>query len=235
MDRPGPERLARQRFAAGFLGLRIEVALFQAEGVHAEHIGVERIAVVPLGQHPGHAGAQVARVAAVEVEQVRGDQRQQVARMALQDAVPGGAGLVPTAFERQLCRAKVIALARAGIAHQRRGGFERRARLGHQRWLGHGQDQVGLDHVRQAPAGVGLDHGVEGGERVAIKPHQVLQRALVQRGRCSGVVPSGTPRRSFIATPDWAEKRDEDHAPGVAGRQRGSPRAQRCYSSRIGP
>ena len=68
---PAVLRLDVERAARGRLGLGVLVHLLEPEGVHAEHVGVSGRGGVPVRQHARHAVAQVERVAAVEVHEVR--------------------------------------------------------------------------------------------------------------------------------------------------------------------
>ena len=183
VDRPRHPGTGFERAAAGRFGLRMQIAFFEAEGMHAEHEGPQRVVGGPLGKHAGNAGAQAERVAAIEVEQVGRVQRQQVAGMLPQQLVPA---VPPAPAETQPRGAKVLALARVRMRHQRLGGVEQAARLGQHRGLGQGQQEDGLGDARQAPAGIGGNRRVEVGERVAIERDRAPQCLLGmrQRGRC---------------------------------------------------
>ena len=86
VDRPRHARVAGERAPAGRLGLGVAPGFLEAEGVQREHVGMERIVVGPRRQTPRATRlAQLRRVAAVEVEQMRPLQGERVARM-------GGAG-----------------------------------------------------------------------------------------------------------------------------------------------
>ena len=151
--------------------------------MHAQHIRLQWVADRPLGQYACDAGAQAARIAAVEVEQVRGVQRQQVARAVLQQGIPARAGLAPAAGKRGLCGGKMALFVRRRAGHQRLGLDQQLARLRHHARLGEREDEHRLDHACQAPAGVGGDRGIEGGHRVAVERHEVPQRPLVVPAR----------------------------------------------------
>ena len=118
---PGHARVEGQRAAAGFFGLGMQVAFFQAEGVQRQRVGEQRVGFVPGRQRACRAGAQVAGVAAVEVPQLRPLQRQRVARVFDQQFVPDPAGGVPAAFQRQLHGLQMGFFAPRGLAGQGAG------------------------------------------------------------------------------------------------------------------
>ncbi len=115
VHRPRRARIQRQRAAAGLLGLAVAVVLFQAEGPQRQHMRVQRIVFVPLGQGARRAGAQRGGVAAIEVPQLRPLQRQRVARVLDQQRVPDAAGAGPAAVDDALHGFEVRALAGRGL------------------------------------------------------------------------------------------------------------------------
>ena len=183
VDRPRHPGTGFERAAAGRFGLRMQIAFFEAKGMHAEHEGPQRVVGGPLGQHARNAGAQAERVAAIEIEQVGRVQRQQVAGMLPQQLVPAVPGVSPASAQTQPGGAEVLTLARVCVRHQRLGGVEQAARLGQHRGLGQGQQEDGLGDARQAPAGIGGNRRVEVGERVAIKRDRAPQCLLGMRQR----------------------------------------------------
>ena len=185
VDRPGPARVGLQGLAADVLGMRVEVAFLEAEGVQAQHVGVQRIGLVPLGQGPRRARAQLCGVAPEEVPQLRPLQRQGIARVAQQHLVPGRARVVPAAVEHLLQRLEVAALGVAGVVHQGRCVLQMRLGLRHHGRLGEAQQEAGFHEVRQGPAGVGLRCGVEVGQRRVVEGHEAPQGAL-RSVACSG-------------------------------------------------
>ena len=183
----GPRPLAGsgERLAAYRFGLRVQVALFQAERVHAQHVGLQRVVFRPLGQHAGNTRTQLARVATVKIEQVRAQQRQQVARVLAQQRLPRGARIAPAARQAQLGGGKMALLAGVRVHHQRPRRVEIGACLRHQGGFGQGQQEVGLHQAREAPTEVGVDRGVEVGDWVAVERHQAPQSAFGV-GQCFG-------------------------------------------------
>ena len=140
------------RLAARRLGLRVEVALLQAEGVHAQHVGAQRVVARPLGQHAGDPLAQVARVAAVEVEQVRPLQRV-AGRADARSRICSQAAQAPCqspAAQRSRSAPKWARSRSGAWAASRLGLVERGARIGHQRGLG--QRRAGSSRASRAAA-----------------------------------------------------------------------------------
>ena len=71
--------------AADVLGAGVVAGLLEAEGVHAEQVAVARHFLVPVRQRLRNAVAQQDRVAEVEVDGVRGLDRDEVARVLDRD------------------------------------------------------------------------------------------------------------------------------------------------------
>jgi hypothetical protein len=81
MHGPGIARVQRECVAADVLGAGVARVLLEAEGVHAEQVAVARDVLVPVRQRLRDVVAQQDRVAQVEVDDVRGLDRGDVARM----------------------------------------------------------------------------------------------------------------------------------------------------------
>ena len=184
---PSDRGLARRRLPAHRLGLRVEVALLEAEGIHAERVRVERVVARQRRQHPRHAQAQVARITAVEVEEVGVEQGRQIARVLNEDGVPHAAGLRPLPCNRRLCGREVRAFAVVGASSQRLGAGQPGTRLGHDRRLGKRQQKACMQHARQQPAGVGLGRGTQVGRGVTAEGDQTPQGPLGVLGRSGEV------------------------------------------------
>ena len=211
---PGHARVGFQRAAAGVLGLRIEVALLQSEGVQRQHVAVQRVGGIPVGQRTRGAQPQAGGVAAIEVPQLRPLQRQRVARVLQQQRVPGPAGGVPAAFEHQLHGFQVRAFARRGVLGQGAGVREVGVGLTQQRGFGQAEQEPSLHDMRQGPARVGGHSYVQVGQRRVVERHHAPQRQLgccarlgagaaagvaarvgvLHRAECSALAPDGPPR-----------------------------------------
>ena len=92
----------------------------------AEHVGIERIGLAPRRQHRGDALAQGLGIAAVEVEQQRPLQGQDVARLGPQQRAPGVGGALPVAALDPAQGGEVAALALVRAGGERLGGVEQR-------------------------------------------------------------------------------------------------------------
>jgi hypothetical protein len=178
MDGPRRPAIQGERAAAGLLGLRLQVALLEPERMQRQHVRVQRIGVVPLGQCARRARPQVDRVAAVEVPQVSPLQRQRVAWMVEQPLVPQRTGVVPAPVEHALRGLPVRALARRRGGQQQLGTLQVGARVGHERCLGQAQQEACLHHVRQRPVRIVGDRAVEVGQRRIVERHHAPQRDL---------------------------------------------------------
>ena len=189
VHRPGHARVELQGPAAGLLGLRVEVALLQAEGVQRQHVGEERVRLVPFGQGARRAQAQPGGVSTVEVPQLGPLQRQGVARVLQQQFVPGAAGRGPAAVQHLLHGLQVRAFAQGATAFQRAGLGQVGTGLVHQPRLGQAEQKARLHHMGQGPAGIGRRGGVQIGQRRVVEGHHAPQRAL-------GVVARGAGRRA---------------------------------------
>ena len=178
MHGPRHARVGGERAAAHLLGLRIEVALLQAEGVEREHVGVQRIGLVPLGQHARRAQPQVAGVTAEEVPQLRELQCERITRVVDQQLVPRMTRGMPAAVEQLACGLHMRTLARRRAGLQRLRGIEHALRFGDLRRLGEAEQEARLHHRRQQPLRIGFDGRVEVGQRRVVEGHHAPQRAL---------------------------------------------------------
>ena len=181
---PGRACIQRQGPPAGLFGLRQAMALLQAEGPQRQHMRVQRIVLVPLGQRASRPTAQGCGIATEEVPQLGPLQREGVAWVLDQQAVPDATGAGPAAVEHLLHGLEVSALARRRYAT---GEGARRVKIGaglrQQRGFGEAGQKAGLHGVRQAPAGVSGDGGVEIGERRVVERHHAPQGHVDRRAR----------------------------------------------------
>jgi len=212
-DRLARRASSRQGAAAGFFGLRVEVALLQAEGIQPQHAGEQRVVLVPLGQRARRPQAKAVRVATVEVPQLRPLQRQCVARVVDQQRVPDPARLVPAALEHQLHRVVVRTLAWRGVGHERPGVTQVRVSLGHEAGLGQAQQEAGLHDVRQRPAAVGAHGLVQIGQRRVVEGHHPPKRAFRRCTRSRRTAAAGVAARvgcghGLQCSAAWACNRD---------------------------
>jgi hypothetical protein len=183
---PAVAPLDRQCGARRLLGLLVLVALLEAERVHAEHVRVAGHLVPPVRQHARDAVAQVERVAAVEVHQVRDLQRERVARVVDEHRVERRARVVPGAVRQVLRGGGQPALARVGLravlARQRHGVGDGARVLA----LGERREHERLERVAGDEVGRGDRGAVDRGDRVADVRVQLADRRLVEGDRFGG-------------------------------------------------
>ncbi len=145
---PGVAPVEVERAAADVLGAHVVRVLLQAEGVHAEQVAVAGHVVVPVRQRLRHAVAQHQRVAEEEIDDVRGLDCDQVARVLDRDRVVELDRALEVAFQPGARGRDVRALARGGAIAD---AVERLDALPDQRQRallrGH-HGEVGLERVR---------------------------------------------------------------------------------------
>ena len=88
MHRPGIAGIERHRLLANVAGGAIIAAFLQAEGIHAAHEAAAGLVRRPIGQDAGDRGAHGEALAHIEMAVMSEAQRQHVARMIDQDALP---------------------------------------------------------------------------------------------------------------------------------------------------
>ena len=156
------ERLARRAFRLGVL-----VALLQAERLHSKDVRIARHRRAPVRQHARDPVAQVQRVAAQEVHQVRGLQRDGIARVVDQHRVEGPAGVVPLVAHELVAGGQQQLLARRHDRRVRARGVEGGRRVRDVLLLGQRVEQERLEQVRRHERRIGGKRGIERGERIA--------------------------------------------------------------------
>lgn len=182
MMRPGIRRMKLHRLAAGFLGTAVFAAFLEAKRLHAEHRMIARHVAAPFRQHTRDPVAQGAGVAAEIVEDVADLQGQGIARMIEQDILETLARLVVLAGNQRVDGGDMLTLARVGRQRYRRRAAVARRRQA--RRLGPGQEDIGLEQMRQGEARRGRDGPVDGGDRIADVALQLGLRLLEEGKRC---------------------------------------------------
>jgi len=137
--------------------------------------------LVPLGHHPRHPVAQVAAVAAEEIEQVAHLQRDDVVRIIDQDIVQPLRGAVEGAVDQAgdgggVAALAVIELEAAQLGQQFRGVRHRPA-------LHAGQQQIRLERDRHREIGTLGDRVVDRGDRVAHIAIELADRGFIDLDR----------------------------------------------------
>jgi hypothetical protein len=147
VDGPTVARRERERALGGRPRLRVLVALLEAERVHAEDVRVARHTRAPARQHARDAVAKVRSVAAEEVEQVRGLEREGISRVVDEHTIEGRARLVPVAIDEAAGRRDQQALAIVGGAGKLLGGPHAVAREQGEPLLAGRHQDAGAKHV----------------------------------------------------------------------------------------
>jgi len=177
MVRTEVSRLELERGERGFLGAAVCAAFFQPEGLHRPHAGVARVGARPGRQDRRDARVQVARVAEQIVVGMRHREREQVARMALEDAGEELARPAVVAGERVGDRRHVHALAR--VPRQAVEVLEARLRRPEVARIAAAQVQLRFQHVAQGEGRRFVDGAQRLGARLARPREEAAQRALV--------------------------------------------------------
>ncbi len=183
MHRPAVLWLHGERTQCGCLGVGILIHFLQSERVHAEHVGISGHGRVPVRQDPRHAIAQVLRVAAIEVHDVPDLQRECVVRIARQHTIERRTGRVPATVDQQRSRVNQPSLTVVGGPLVR--ASRRKCVTRHRRELPLGE-RVQDERLEEVPGNKGRRRAqrlVDGRDRVADIALELLQRALVARGR----------------------------------------------------
>ena len=186
VHRPAVLRLDRERGARGLLGLGVLVHLLEAERVHAEHVRVAGNVAAPVRQHARDAVAQVQRVAAVEVHQVRDLQRERVAGKVREHRVERAAGGMPVAggdLRGRLQQPELAGVrARAVVARCRDRLRDRRRVLP----FGQRREHQRLHQVAGDEIGRLGERAVDRGDRIADVGLELADRRLVAGDRRGG-------------------------------------------------
>ena len=188
VHRPAVGRLDRERALGGRDRLVVLIALLESERVEAEHVRVPRHVGRPLGQHARDAVAQVQRVAAQEVEQMRGLERDRVARVRDEDAIEQRRGAAPVAVDQPAQGDGVHPLAIVGGAALDEA-FERReagARQLEEARLAVDGEHGRLEGVTEREVGARFERAIDRGERVTSVALELPDR-LLEQGEAGGI------------------------------------------------
>jgi hypothetical protein len=172
-------RLKCQRAQARGLRFGILVALLEAEGVHADHERVAGHARGPVRQDARDAVAEVQRIAAEEVHEVRHLQRHDVARAVDQHAVERFGAGVPFTGGQQARGGGEGLLARGRADERLVGGIERGDRVVGEATLEERHEDQGLGAIRGGEGRIQGEGLVQRGDRVAAEGAGGDERALV--------------------------------------------------------
>ena len=161
VERPHVAWLGGECAHANGFGLWVEVALLEAEGVHAEHEPEQRMVLVPGEQHAASPVAQADGVAAEEVELVADGQGEDVPRVLDGEGGEAFAGAVEVAGGVGAGGVDMLTFA---VAHPRDVSdvVEDRARLGCVGRLRGEAAQVGAADVAEHETGIVRDRRLPG-------------------------------------------------------------------------
>src|SRR5882724_10609278 len=118
MHAPTILAVERDSRTAGFLGARIVAGLFEAEGMHAQHIAATGNGGVPMRQDARDAITQHGRIAQEEIAQMRELDRREIARISDRDTAPLLDSLLELAVMPGPKRGDMTAFAVVGMTRQ---------------------------------------------------------------------------------------------------------------------
>ncbi|MCZ7599701.1 MAG: hypothetical protein M5U09_20805 [Gammaproteobacteria bacterium] len=183
MDGPAVAAFDFQCRARRGLGAAVLVALLEAEGLHAEDVGVAGHVAVEVTDDAADAVAQAYGIAEIEVGQVTALDGERVAGPRGKHAVPRRPRLVPAAFHEVARGGGQHPLAVVRLVRQGLGLLDALADRRQILALAHHQHGAGIEDVAEHETGVLLDGGGEGLGRVAEIALELVQRLLVRLQR----------------------------------------------------